>query len=129
MSTSALSHAVAGLEARVGVRLFNRTTRSVALSEAGERFVAEVAPALIARFELQVLAECGFQLDLERCAASGSRDDLIYVSPKTGRAISAVAGAPWRDRLLALPAFLRADDSSTAPTASGSERGRCSAEC
>jgi DNA repair protein RecO (recombination protein O) len=79
--------------------------------------LAEVAPALIARFELQVLAECGFQLDLERCAASGSRDDLIYVSPKTGRAISAVAGAPWRDRLLALPAFLRADDSSTAPTA------------
>ena len=79
--------------------------------------LAEVAPALIARFELQVLAECGFQLDLERCAASGSRDDLIYVSPKTGRAISAVAGAPWRDRLLALPAFLRADDVSTAPTA------------
>ena len=42
MSTSALSNAVAGLEARLGVRLFNRTTRSVALSEAGERFVAEV---------------------------------------------------------------------------------------
>jgi DNA repair protein RecO (recombination protein O) len=79
--------------------------------------LVEVAPALIARFELQVLAECGFQLDLERCAASGARDDLIYVSPKTGRAISASAGAPWRDRLLALPAFLRADDPSTAPTA------------
>ncbi len=46
MSTSALSNAVAGLEARVGVRLFNRTTRSVALSEAGERFVAQVAPAM-----------------------------------------------------------------------------------
>ncbi|MFL6699289.1 MAG: LysR family transcriptional regulator [Vitreoscilla sp.] len=46
MSTSALSSAIAGLEARLGVRLFNRTTRSVALSEAGERFVAEVAPAL-----------------------------------------------------------------------------------
>jgi DNA-binding transcriptional LysR family regulator len=46
MSTSALSNAIAGLEARIGVRLFNRTTRSVALSEAGERFVAEVAPAL-----------------------------------------------------------------------------------
>jgi DNA-binding transcriptional LysR family regulator len=46
MSTSALSNAVAGLEARLGVRLFNRTTRSVALSEAGGRFVAEVAPAL-----------------------------------------------------------------------------------
>jgi len=46
MSTSALSNAVAGLESRLGVRLFNRTTRSVALSEAGDRFVAEVAPAL-----------------------------------------------------------------------------------
>ena len=46
MSTSALSHAVAGLEARLGVRLFNRTTRSVSLTAAGEQFVAEVAPAL-----------------------------------------------------------------------------------
>jgi DNA repair protein RecO (recombination protein O) len=79
--------------------------------------LADVAPTLIARFELQVLAECGFQLDLERCAASGSREDLIYVSPKSGRAISATAGAPWRDRLLALPAFLRVADALTAPTA------------
>ncbi|PZM10898.1 LysR family transcriptional regulator [Rhizobium tubonense] len=46
MSSTALSHAVAGLEARLGVRLFNRTTRSVSLSEAGEGFVATVAPAL-----------------------------------------------------------------------------------
>jgi DNA repair protein RecO (recombination protein O) len=79
--------------------------------------LAEVAPALIARFELQVLAECGFQLDLERCAASGSREELIYVSPKSGRAVSAAAGAPWRDRLLALPAFLRVDNAPAAPTA------------
>lgn len=48
LSTSALSHTVAALEARIGVRLFNRTTRSVALSEAGEQFVAGVAPALSA---------------------------------------------------------------------------------
>src|SRR3984957_18805503 len=48
MSSSALSHAVAALEVRLGVRLFNRTTRSVALSAAGEQFVAEVAPALAA---------------------------------------------------------------------------------
>src|SRR5271170_7314848 len=48
MSSSALSHAVAALEARLGVRLFNRTTRSVALSSEGEQFVAEVAPALAA---------------------------------------------------------------------------------
>src|SRR5450830_227933 len=46
MSTSSLSHAVAALEARLGVRLFNRTTRSVALTEAGEAFIASVAPAL-----------------------------------------------------------------------------------
>src|ERR1700742_1270085 len=46
MSSSALSHAVAGLEARLGVRLFDRTTRSVALSAAGEQFIAQVAPAL-----------------------------------------------------------------------------------
>jgi DNA repair protein RecO (recombination protein O) len=68
---------------------------------------AGVAPALVARFEAQVLAECGFALDLERCAATGTREDLIYVSPKSGRAVSASAGAPWRDRLLPLPAFLR----------------------
>jgi DNA-binding transcriptional LysR family regulator len=46
MSASTLSHAVVGLEARLGVRLFNRTTRSVALSAAGEQFLAQVAPAL-----------------------------------------------------------------------------------
>jgi DNA-binding transcriptional LysR family regulator len=48
MASSALSHAVAALEARLGVRLFNRTTRSVAMSSEGEQFVAEVAPALAA---------------------------------------------------------------------------------
>src|SRR6201995_3754348 len=46
MASSALSHAVAALETRLGVRLFNRTTRSVALSAEGEQFVADVAPAL-----------------------------------------------------------------------------------
>jgi DNA-binding transcriptional LysR family regulator len=46
ISPSALSHAIAGLEKRLGVRLINRTTRSVALSEAGERFLARVSPAL-----------------------------------------------------------------------------------
>jgi DNA repair protein RecO (recombination protein O) len=78
--------------------------------------MADVAPPLLARFEMQVLAECGFRLDLERCAATGARDELIYVSPKTGRAVSASAGAPWRDKLLALPAFLRADGSDAALT-------------
>src|SRR5271166_3992655 len=66
-----------------------------------------LAPALIARFETQILAECGFRLDLSRCAATGTRESLVYVSPRTGRAVSAAAGAPFRDRLLPLPAFLR----------------------
>ena len=66
-----------------------------------------LVPALVARFEAQMLAECGFRLDLERCAATGAADRLIYVSPKSARAVSAEAGAPWRDRLLPLPAFLR----------------------
>src|ERR1700760_1332893 len=48
MSSSALSHAVAALETRLGVRLFNRTTRSVALSPEGEQFVSEIVPALAA---------------------------------------------------------------------------------
>jgi DNA repair protein RecO (recombination protein O) len=76
-----------------------------------------LAPALVARFEAQVLAECGFALDLERCAATGGRDDLVYVSPKSGRALSAAAGAPWRDRLLPLPAFLRPGVPAPAPEA------------
>ena len=66
-----------------------------------------LAPALMARFEARILSESGYALDLEECAATGAREDLIYVSPKSGRAVSASAGEPWRDRLLPLPAFLR----------------------
>jgi len=62
---------------------------------------------LMVRFELLVLDELGFGLDLGECAATGSREDLVYVSPKTGRAVSRVAGEPWHDRMLALPGFLR----------------------
>jgi DNA repair protein RecO (recombination protein O) len=73
-----------------------------------------LAAALVARFELALLGELGFGLDLDQCAATGALADLIYVSPKTGRAISRVAGAPWRDRLLRLPAFLH-EDGAPAP--------------
>ena len=72
-----------------------------------------MAPALVARFEARILAECGFALDLDSCAATGVREDLIYVSPKSGRAVSAAAGAEWRDRLLPLPAFLRGGETPT----------------
>lgn len=67
---------------------------------------ASVWPALLARWELALLDELGFGLDLTQCAATGINDDLIYVSPNTGRAVSASAGEPYRDRLLALPPFL-----------------------
>jgi DNA repair protein RecO (recombination protein O) len=73
-----------------------------------------LAPTLLARFEARMLEECGFALDLTECAATGARDELIYVSPKSGRAVSATAGAPYRERLLRLPAFLRV--SEVAPT-------------
>ncbi|WJR81347.1 DNA repair protein RecO [Bradyrhizobium sp. NP1] len=68
---------------------------------------AGVAAMHLVRFELAMLTELGFGLDLENCAASGETTDLVYVSPKSGGAVSRAAGEPWRDRLLPLPAFLR----------------------
>jgi DNA repair protein RecO (recombination protein O) len=58
------------------------------------------------RFELALLAELGFGLDLSRCAVTGDSDDLIYVSPSSGRAVSRGGAGRYADRLLALPAFL-----------------------
>ncbi len=58
------------------------------------------------RWEVDLLADLGFGLDFSECAATGSNDGLAYVSPRTGRAVSAAAGEPYRDRLLTLPAFL-----------------------
>lgn len=63
-------------------------------------------PSLYVRWELLLLAELGYGLDLSHCAATGVNDGLTFVSPKTGRAVSASAGEPYRDKLLALPAFL-----------------------
>jgi DNA repair protein RecO (recombination protein O) len=71
--------------------------------------VAESSKTLVAHYvhwELELLAEIGYGLDLSACAATGTNDNLAYVSPKTGRAVSLSAGEPYRDRLLALPAFL-----------------------
>ena len=59
------------------------------------------------RFELAMLSELGVGLDLENCAATGATTDLIYVSPKSGNAVSRAAGEPWRDKLLRLPSFMR----------------------
>ena len=66
----------------------------------------EVWPAVFVRFEAGLLQELGFELDFSRCAATGVLDDLVWVSPKTGRAVSRAAGEPYRGRLLKLPPFL-----------------------
>ena len=65
-----------------------------------------VWPALLVRWEMGLLDELGFGLDLSRCASTGQLDDLSYVSPRTGRAVSQAAGLPYREKLFHLPAFL-----------------------
>jgi DNA repair protein RecO (recombination protein O) len=60
----------------------------------------------VARYELLLLAELGFGLDLSACAATGRREDLAFVSPRSGAAVSRMAAEPYRDRLLRLPPFL-----------------------
>ncbi|MBB3314318.1 DNA repair protein RecO (recombination protein O) [Rhizobium sp. BK181] len=74
-------------------------------ADAGELFV---------RFELAVLNDLGFGLDLTECAATGARSDLAYVSPKSGRAVSRAAGAPWADKMLLLPPFLNSEQNRAA---------------
>jgi DNA repair protein RecO (recombination protein O) len=70
----------------------------------------KVAAALmVARFELSFLAELGFGLDLSSCAATGATDDLIYVSPRSGRAVSRAGGEAYREKLMRLPDFLRSE--------------------
>jgi DNA repair protein RecO (recombination protein O) len=65
-------------------------------------------------WEMTLLEELGFGLDLSACAATGATADLVYVSPRSGQAVSAEAGAPYREKLLPLPGFLRGE--STRPT-------------
>ena len=70
--------------------------------------------AALVRWELGLLADLGYGLDFSRCAVTGETQDLPYVSPKTGRAVSEHSAGPWRERLIRLPAFLR-DDSTPTP--------------
>ena len=67
------------------------------------------------RFELALLSALGFGLDLETCAVTGSAENLSHVSPRTGHAVSAGAAAPYRERLLELPSFLRDPAAARAP--------------
>jgi DNA repair protein RecO (recombination protein O) len=72
-------------------------------------------PARYVAWECALLAALGFGLDLSACAATGVNDDLAYVSPRSGRAVSRSAGQPYHDKLLPLPGFLWCD----APAAGG----------
>jgi DNA repair protein RecO (recombination protein O) len=69
----------------------------------------DIWPLAYLNWELALLEDMGFGLDLTTCAVTGSSDDLIYVSPKTGRAVSRAGAGDWVDRLLPLPPCLRGE--------------------
>jgi DNA repair protein RecO (recombination protein O) len=82
------------------------------------RIAAHLAtPGDLARFEMVLLADLGYGLDLSSCAVTGETEDLALVSPRTGRAVTAAAAGLWRERMLPLPAFLR--DEAAAGDAAG----------
>jgi DNA repair protein RecO (recombination protein O) len=109
---AAVTSACAVLDAALPERephapLFDATLillRAIQAAPEGEGWGADYA-----RWEVQCLAEFGFGLDLSSCAATGTREGLAYISPRTGRAVSEVAGAPYADKLFPLPRFLAAD--------------------
>ena len=101
--------AVALPEAQPYERLYDALDALLALVEAAASAIGWAGP--LVRFELLLLAELGFGLDLERCAVTGSNDDLVAVSPRTGKAISAAEAEPYSGKLLSLPHFLRSGES------------------
>jgi DNA repair protein RecO (recombination protein O) len=109
MASGAASYCMQTLAAHL--RLLPERDQHLALYDALSLIVdhvdePEIAAPLLVRFELQLLAELGFGLDLGECAATGETGELVYVSPKSGRAVSRVAGEPWKTQLLLLPGFL-----------------------
>jgi DNA repair protein RecO (recombination protein O) len=72
-------------------------------------------PALLVRWELLLLQELGFGLDLSECAATGVEANLSFVSPRSGRAVSRDAGQPYCNRLLKLPRFLLEEEAAPPP--------------
>jgi DNA repair protein RecO (recombination protein O) len=106
LSLAALSAACSVAEATLPERESHETlwqdfSRLVAALEAGNW------PRLYVTFEIDLLSELGYGLDLSCCAVSGATDDLIWVSPKSGRAVSGAAAGPYEKLLLRLPPFLR----------------------
>jgi DNA repair protein RecO (recombination protein O) len=92
--------------------IFEGLAAVVRLLEHEEAGSVMVWAAALARLELGILEQLGYGLDFSECAATGAQDNLIYVSPKSGRAVSAAGGAPYKEKLLALPGFLL-DDGKT----------------
>ncbi len=81
-----------------------------------ELIESDVWLPLLARFEMALLEEIGFGLDLSCCAATGVVDDLAYVSPRSGRAVSSQAAQPYKDKMFVLPAFLLDSAASATPS-------------
>ncbi len=77
----------------------------------------DLTAALLIRFEVALLSELGFRIDLTACVATGSTQELIYVSPKSARAVCRAAGEPYKDKLLKLPNFLNTNAVVDHPTA------------
>lgn len=86
-------------------RLYDALDALLALIEAAPSALGW--SSLLVRYELLLLAELGFGLDLETCAVTGSNDDLVAVSPRSGRAVSAAEAEPYAGKLLILPRFVR----------------------
>lgn len=86
------------------------TVLMAALAEANPAW-----PSVYVKWEIGLLGALGFGLDLESCAATGRNDQLAWVSPRSGRAVSLAAGEPYRDRLLPLPEFLVAQNGAGSP--------------
>jgi DNA repair protein RecO (recombination protein O) len=105
--------AVALPEGQPYPRLYDALDALLSLVEAAPSALGWAS--LLARYELLLLAELGFGLDLERCAVSGSNDDLVAVSPRSGRAVSAAEAEPYAGKLLPLPQFVLEGGAATWP--------------
>lgn len=119
MASEEALHAMAHVASLL--RLLAERDPHPALYDAASRIadhLEDAAPLaeLLVRFEAKILAETGFGLDLACCAATGTTKDLVYVSPRSGRAVSSAAGEPYKARLLPLPAFLIGKTEPTGPT-------------
>ena len=108
--------ALAGLNAVTGLLAFALPEREAhpALYRETERLLDlmgqdEVWSLAYLRWEMRLLEETGFGLDLSSCAATGAREGLVFVSPKSGRAVSKAGAGEWADRMLPLPSCLRGE--------------------